>query len=459
VQYVSTRGGAPKLQFEDVVIAGLASDGGLYVPEEYPVFTPEKIASFAGLSYEDLFLEVTRPFIDGAIPEDILKKIIHESYSGFRHRAIAPLKQIGNQEFVLELFHGPTLAFKDFALQFLGRVFDYILNKRKQDVVIVGATSGDTGSAAIEGCRHSKHVQIFIMHPHKRVSDVQRRQMTTVLADNVHNIALEGNFDDCQQIVKELFADQSFLNGKQLVAVNSINWCRIMAQIVYYFYASLQIGTPSKGIAFSVPTGNFGDIFAGYIAYKMGLPIKQLIIATNKNDILHRFLENNDYSRGTLSHSLSPSMDIQVSSNFERLLFDLYENDGAFIDNLMKNFKTSSLQIDQHRLEQARSIFSSQNVSDEDTQTTIKNIYKQTGELLDPHTAIGVYAAKVKRKYNEIPMVTLATAHPAKFSEAIEKAGLEAAELPNNLANLHTSEEKYQVAPNDIEAIKKIILG
>jgi threonine synthase len=457
MKYISTRGSAPELGFEDVVIAGLASDGGLYVPEEYPAFTPAKIASFAGLSYEDLFFEVTRPFIDGAIPEDVLKKIIHDSYASFRHKAVAPLKQIGNQEFLLELFHGPTLAFKDFALQFLGRVFDYILTKRGQDVVIVGATSGDTGSAAIEGCRHSKHVQIFIMHPHKRVSEVQRRQMTTILADNVHNIALEGNFDDCQQIVKELFVDQSFLNGKQLVAVNSINWCRIMAQVVYYFYAGVQLGAPAKSVAFSVPTGNFGDIFAGYIAYKMGLPITQLVIATNKNDILHRFLENNDYSRSALLHSLSPSMDIQVSSNFERLLFSLYQNDGQAIKKLMDDFTQGNLRIDSHILAQARKIFSSQNVSDDDTCKIIKDMFTQTGEVLDPHTAIGVFAARAKRKNSHIPIVTLATAHPAKFSEAIEKSGLAAAQLPDYLSDLYRCEEKYQIAPRDISEIKKII--
>lgn len=457
MKYISTRGNAPKLNFEDAVIAGLASDGGLYVPETYPTFTPAQIALFAGLSYEDLFIEVTRPFIDGAIPENELKKIIKESYTNFAHKAIAPLKQLGSQEFLLELFHGPTLAFKDFALQFLGRVFDYILTKRKQDVVIVGATSGDTGSAAIEGCRHSKNVQIFIMHPHTRVSEVQRRQMTTVLSGNVHNLAVEGNFDDCQQIVKELFADQRFLEGKQLVAVNSINWCRIMAQIVYYFYAALQLGAPAKSIAFSVPTGNFGDIFAGYIAYKMGLPIKQLIIATNKNDILHRFLESNDYSRGNLEHSLSPSMDIQVSSNFERLLFDLYENDAKTVAEIMASFKNGSIKIDTHRIENARKIFSSQNVSDEETCKTIKEVFAQTGELLDPHTAIGVYAARRKRKYFDIPMVTLATAHPAKFADAIIKAGLEEAKLPKFLDNLLVREEKYQVIANDIGQIKEFI--
>ncbi len=459
MHYISTRGRAPKLGFEDAVIAGLASDGGLYVPEEYPSFTPAQIATFAGLSYEDLFLEITRPYIDGAIPEKDLKEIIHASYAGFRHKAIAPLKQIGNNEFVLELFHGPTLAFKDFALQFLGRVFDYILIKRKQDVVIVGATSGDTGSAAIEGCRHSKHVQIFIMHPHNMVSEVQRRQMTTILADNVHNIALKGNFDDCQHIVKELFADQSFLKGKQLVAVNSINWCRIMAQVVYYFYAALQLGAPAKSIAFSVPTGNFGDIFAGYIACKMGLPIKQLIIATNKNDILHRSLENNDYSRSDLQNSLSPSMNIQVSSNFERLLFSLYDNDGAAISALMDGFKNGGIKIDSHKLEKARLLFSSQNVDDENTCKTIKEIFDTTGELLDPHTAIGVYAAQKKRKYTNIPIVTLATAHPAKFSDAIEKAGLKNASLPASLQDLLLREERYQVAANNIEEIKKIIVG
>ncbi len=460
MQYISTRGKAKELSFEDVVIAGLASDGGLYVPEEYPVFSATQIANLAGISYEELFFEITKPFISGAIEDKALKSIIKESYSSFRHQAIAPIKQLNNQEFLLELFHGPTLAFKDFALQFLGRVFDHILKKRKQNVIIVGATSGDTGSAAIEGCRHSKHVKIFIMHPHNRVSEVQRKQMTSVIAKNVHNLAVEGNFDDCQQIVKELFADQSFLQGKtSLVAVNSINWCRIMAQIVYYFYAALQLGTPAREISFSVPTGNFGDIFAGYIAYKMGLPIKQLIIATNKNDILHRCLQNNDYSKTQLHHTLSPSMDIQISSNFERLLFDIYNKDGNATAKLMENLKHGSFKIETAKLDNIRKLFASDSANDEVTCQVIKEIYIKTGEVIDPHTATGVYAARKQRKCNATPMVILATAHPAKFNIAVEKAGLEPEALPDFLKDLNNKQENFSVVPNNIDKIKNIITG
>lgn len=459
MKYISTRGKAPILNFEDVVIAGLASDGGLYVPENIPVFTRDEIKSFAKLSYQELMLKIITPFIGDEIPQNVLKNIIQESYSGFRDKDIAPLKKIGDNQYILELFHGPTMAFKDFALQFLGRIFDYILVKRNQDVVIVGATSGDTGSAAIEGCRHSKHVQIYIMHPHNRVSDVQRKQMTTVLADNVHNIALEGNFDDCQHIVKELFADQAFLNGKGLVAVNSINWCRIMAQIVYYFYASFKLGSPEKEIIFSVPTGNFGDIFAGFLAKKMGLPIKQLIVATNKNDILHRFFESNDYSRGGLEKTLSPSMDIQVSSNFERYLFYLYNQDATKIDEIMQSFKNGKgISVATEKLSEAKKLFSSMSVDDALTCQTIKDIFDKCGEVIDPHTATGVKAALKKADKGGYPVVTLATAHPAKFPEAIRESGVPEAELPKYLAGLMDAPEYYEVLPNDIEAVKNYII-
>jgi threonine synthase len=460
MKYISTRGKAPILNFEDVVIAGLASDGGLYVPENIPVFSKDEIDSFSSLSYEELMLKIITPFIGDEIPQDILKDIIQKSYSGFRDRDIAPLKKIGDNQYILELFHGPTMAFKDFALQFLGRIFDYILVKRNQDVVIVGATSGDTGSAAIEGCRHSKHVQMYIMHPHNRVSDVQRKQMTTVLADNVHNIALEGNFDDCQHIVKELFADQAFLNGKGLVAVNSINWCRIMAQIVYYFYAAFKLGSPEKEIIFSVPTGNFGDIFAGFLAKKMGLPIKQLIVATNKNDILHRFFESNDYSRGGLEKTLSPSMDIQVSSNFERYLFYLYNQDATKIDEIMQSFKNGKgISVATEKLSEAKKLFSSMSVDDALTCQTIKDIFDKCGEVIDPHTATGVKAAFEKADKGGYPVVILATAHPAKFPEAIRESGVPEAELPKYLAGLMDAPERYEVLPNDIDAVKRFIVG
>ena len=335
MRYISTRGEAPALGFEDVLLTGLATDGGLYVPESLPHFSLEEIRSWRGLPYSELAFNIMYPFVDDAIPEDDFRSMLAETYGVFAHKAVAPLVQLDTNEWVLELFRGPTLAFKDFALQFLGNLLDYILDRRQQKVVVLGATSGDTGSAAIEGCRNCENVDIFILHPHQRVSDVQRRQMTTVIADNVHNIAIKGNFDDCQNIVKASFADQSFLPaGRQLVAVNSINWARIMAQIVYYFYAGLALGAPHRPVSFSVPTGNFGDIFAGYLAKQMGLPIRNLIIATNSNDILHRCLSANDHSRKALVHSLSPSMDLMVSSNFERLLFDLYKRDGEAIAQL-----------------------------------------------------------------------------------------------------------------------------
>jgi threonine synthase len=460
VKYISTRGQAPALTFEDAVLAGLASDGGLYVPENIPQFSTEEIASWAGLSYQELAFKVMSPFVAGEVSDDDLRTLIEKSYSTFRHDAIAPLVQTGHNEFILELFQGPTLAFKDFALQFLGNLLDYVLTKRDQRVVIMGATSGDTGSAAIEGCRHSDHVDIFILHPHKRVSDVQRRQMTTVLDGNVHNIALQGNFDDCQNMVKASFGDQSFLPaGRQLVAVNSINWARIMAQIVYYFYAALSLGGPHRPVSFSVPTGNFGDIFAGYLAKRMGLPIDQLVIATNANDILHRCISENDHSTKALIHSLSPSMDIMVSSNFERMLFDLYERDGAAIAELMAGFKqTGELQLAEQPLTKARELFSSYRLDDEAMVKVIADVWENTEYLLDPHTAIGVEAARKTRRRQDIPMICLATAHPAKFPEAVRKAGYpQDPALPHHMADLFEREERYSVQPNELSEVHQFM--
>jgi threonine synthase len=452
VKYISTRGEAPSLSFEDVVLTGLASDGGLYVPEKLPKFTQQEIAGWAGLSYRDLAFKIISPFVDGEIPDADLKDLIDRSYDGFRHPAIAPLVQSGLNEWVLELFQGPTLAFKDFALQFLGNLLDYVLKKRNQKVVIMGATSGDTGSAAIEGCRHCENVDIFILHPDKRVSGVQRKQMTTVIEKNVHNIALGGNFDDCQNMVKASFADQSFLpEGRQLVAVNSINWARIMAQIVYYFYAGLSLGSPHRAISFSVPTGNFGDIFAGYLAKQMGLPIDQLIVATNSNDILHRCLSANDHSRQPLRHSLSPSMDIMVSSNFERLLFDAYNNDGAAIRQLMEDFKSGSMTLSDEVFTKLQGLFSSYRMDDEELVEVIRGVFEVSEYLLDPHTAIGIQAGRKKRRSHEVPMVCLATAHPAKFPEAVKKAGQERdPALPHHMRDLFEREEKYTVLDNNI---------
>jgi threonine synthase len=459
VKYISTRGDSAPLSFEDVVLTGLASDGGLYVPESLPTFSQAEIASWAGLSYEDLALKIISPFVDGEIPEADLKKIIDDSYSSFRHGAVAPLVQTGHNEWILELFQGPTLAFKDFALQFLGNLLDYILKKRDQKVVVMGATSGDTGSAAIEGCRHCDNIDIFILHPHNRVSDVQRRQMTSVLEDNVHNIALKGNFDDCQNMVKASFGDQSFLpEGRQLVAVNSINWARIMAQIVYYFYSGLAVGSPHRPVAFSVPTGNFGDIFAGYLAKQMGLPIEQLIVATNANDILHRCISANDHSKQDLIHSLSPSMDIMVSSNFERLLFDLYGRDGKAIQQLIEDFKSGEMPLNDTALIKMRELFSSYRLDDEEMIAVITDVFESTEYLLDPHTAIGVQAARKVRKRQDIPMICLATAHPAKFPEAVRKAGqTQDPALPHHMQDLFEREERFTVLPEDINSVQKFI--
>lgn len=451
MRYISTRGKAPALGFEDVLLTGLASDGGLYVPESLPHFSLEEIRSWRGLPYSELAYKVMYPFVEEAIPADDFRKMLDETYSVFTHKAVAPLVQLDTNEWVMELFRGPTLAFKDFALQLLGRLLDYVLEKRKQHVVIMGATSGDTGSAAIEGCRHCKHVDIFILHPHQRVSEVQRRQMTTVQGDNIHNIAVKGNFDDCQRMVKESFGDQSFLGGKtQLAAVNSINWARIMAQIVYYFQASLSLGGPDRSMAFSVPTGNFGDIFAGYLARKMGLPINQLVIATNSNDILHRFMSGNKYEQHQLEHTLSPSMDIMVSSNFERLLFDLHGRDGLAVKELLENAAKGPVSIEDYRWKQARQLFDSDAVDDKATCDIIREVFEQNEYLLDPHTAIGVHAARNCRRDASVPMITLGTAHPAKFSDAIEESGLTVKpQLPPHMADLFEREEHYTVLDND----------
>jgi len=459
MRYISTRGQAPALNFEDVLLAGLASDGGLYVPENLPRFTVEEIASWAGLPYHELAFRVMRPFVAGSIPDADFKRILEETYGVFAHSAIAPLRQLNGNEWVLELFHGPTLAFKDFALQLLGRLLDHVLAKRGERVVIMGATSGDTGSAAIEGCRRCENVDIFILHPHQRVSEVQRRQMTTILGDNIHNIAIEGNFDDCQEMVKASFADQGFLKGTRLVAVNSINWARIMAQIVYYFHAALQLGGPARSVAFSVPTGNFGDIFAGYLARNMGLPINQLIVATNRNDILHRFMSGNQYVKDTLHATLSPSMDIMVSSNFERLLFDLHGRNGKAVAELLDGFRASGkLSVEEERWAEARKLFDSLAVDDEQTCATIAQVFKETGEVLDPHTAIGVHAARECRRSLSIPMVTLGTAHPVKFPDAVEKAGIgQALALPAHLADLFERSERCTVLPNELKAVQAFV--
>lgn len=459
MRYISTRGKAPAASFEEVVLTGLAPDGGLYIPETVPSISRAQLEAWAKLSYSDLAFDVIRLYVAGAIPDDKLKEMIDASYASFSHPDVTPVSQLYANQWVLELYHGPTLAFKDVALQLLGRLLDYFLEKRQQHVAILGATSGDTGSAALEGCKHCKFVDLFILHPHQRVSDVQRLQMTTVRGDNVNNIALRGNFDDCQQIVKQAFADQGFLPpGYQLVAVNSINFARIMAQIVYYFYAGLKFLDKAPAVSFSVPTGNFGDIYAGYLAKKMGLPVRQLVIATNRNDILHRFISGNDYSKGTLEPTLSPSMDIMVSSNFERFLYDLFEGDTQRVTEFVKGGKADVQKMTDAEWARARAHFASHAVDDQATCDTIRKVYDKTGFLLDPHAATGVKAAEVCDTDPSIPMITLATAHPAKFATAIERAGLQTPALPPHMADLFSREERCTVLDASLEAVKQQML-
>ncbi len=461
MNYISTRGGAEKASFEEVLLRGLAPDGGLYLPENLPKFSREQISAWKNLGYAELAFEVMQPFVAGDIADEDFKRMITESYQTFSHAQVAPLTRLGEKEYVLELFHGPTLAFKDFALQLLGRLLDHFLEKRNESAVILGATSGDTGSAAIEGCKACERVEIFILHPHQRVSEVQRLQMTSVLSDNVHNIAIAGNFDDCQSMVKASFNNQSFLQGKKrLVAVNSINWARIMAQIVYYFYAALQLDIledADNKISFSVPTGNFGDIFAGYIAKKMGLPVDSLVIATNANDILHRFISANDYSQTELVHTLSPSMDILVSSNFERFLFDVFEQDGLALSAFMEKLNKENVKVDEQKLAFARALFKSARANDDETCAIIRSVFDKHQYLLDPHTAIGVKASRECLANHQYPVVNLATAHPVKFAQAIGKAGLNSPELPAHMRDLLSREERYTVLPNDLAQLHRYI--
>lgn len=460
MRYVSTRGRAPALKFEDVLLAGLARDGGLYVPESWPAFTKADFKAMRGLSYAEQAARVMQPFVGRAIKSAELLQMCADSYAAFDHAAVAPLRQIGRNQWVMELFHGPTLAFKDFALQLLGRLFDQVLVKRGERVCIVGATSGDTGSAAIEACRGRKSVDIVILHPKGRVSEVQRRQMTTVLAPNVLNIAVEGSFDDCQDLVKAMFNDAPFRDSMHLSAVNSINWARIMAQIAYYVAAGVALGAPGQSFTFAVPTGNFGNVFAGYAARKMGLPIGKLVVGSNANDILTRFLNTGSMKMGRVVPTLSPSMDIQVSSNFERLLFLALGRKGEAVQKLLDGFRASgSFSLPQKPLADIRKLFEGRRYDDEATKAAIKGLYRLTGEVLDPHSAIGVAAGLECHDYKSSALVALATAHPAKFPDAIEAAiGLRPA-LPARLSDLHARPEEYETAPNDLCAVQDLIKG
>ena len=457
MRYISTRGQAPALSFEEVVLTGMASDGGLYVPEEIPTLSHDDLAAMAGLSYAEIAFRVMQPYVNGEIDDDTFRGIVKEAYATFSHDAVVPLNQLDANHFLLELFHGPTLAFKDVALQLLGRILDHFLKKRGERAVIMGATSGDTGSAAIEGCRHCDNLDIFILHPHNRVSEVQRRQMTTVLADNVFNVAIEGNFDDAQAMVKASFADQGFLEGTRLVAVNSINWARIMAQVVYYVASAVALGAPHRAVSFCVPSANFGNVFAGYIAKRMGLPVAQFVIATNANDILHRTLCDNDFSKQELKATLAPSMDIVVSSNFERLLFEAYGRDGAAVKALLERFQHEPTALAEAPLATLRESFASHSVDDATILEVIREAHHRTQEILDPHTATGYRAAERARADATTPMITLATAHPAKFAEAVVKAGFPGVPLPPHMDDLLEREERYTVLPAELSAVQAFV--
>jgi threonine synthase len=449
MQYVSTRGQAPARAFDDVLLAGLAEDGGLFVPEAWPVFSPDEWRAHRALPYADLAAHILSRFTAPSIDEATLKVICREAYAGFRHAAVVPLVQLDTALFTQELFHGPTFAFKDLALQVVGRLFDLVLERRNARITIIGATSGDTGSAAIAACAGRARVDVAILHPHNRTSEVQRRQMTTVNAANVANFAIDGTFDVCQDMVKAMFGDGALRRDLHLAAVNSINWARIAAQIPYHAAACLALGAPDREVTLSVPTGNFGNVLAAWAAKQMGLPVRRFVVASNHNDILARFLESNDMSVQGVTQSLSPSMDIQVSSNFERLLYALLGNDPEATSATMAAFRaTGKMPVAEAAWRRAREEFHGFRLSDKGTLAEIAALYAATGYLADPHTAIGVAAA---RHYAEpgIPSVAAGTAHPAKFPDAIRAAIGSAPPPPEALAAQEHLEERYQVLPND----------
>ena len=457
MKYVSTRGSSPALSFEETMLTGLAPDGGLYVPEEVPVLSEAEIAEMHRGGYEQVAFTVMKPFVGDTFTDEEFKGLIERAYANFGHISRAPLKQIGSGQWLCELFHGPTLAFKDFAMQLIGQMFEHVLERRGERVTIVGATSGDTGSAAIEAFRGLDNVDVFILYPHGRVSEVQRRQMTTPTEANVHALAVDGTFDDCQRHLKDMFADHVFRDEVRLAAVNSINWARVMAQIVYYFSAAVWLGAPGRKVSFTVPTGNFGDVYAGEIARRMGLNIETLVVATNQNDILDRAFRTGEYRVGEVQPSISPSMDIQVSSNFERLLFDAYGRDGCAVAQLMAELKeTGGFRISQGAHETIREGFASWAVTEEETTARIKTTLEDSAELLCPHSAVGAQAAQFNRN-PDVPMITLATAHPAKFPDAVEAATGIRPPLPNRMADLYDRSERVTRVANDLGALENII--
>ena len=447
------------MSFEDAMLTGLARDGGLYVPETIPQINKTDIAALAGLSYEEIAFRIMRPFVGETFGESEFGDIIARSYAGFGHAARAPLVQLDSGHFLLELFHGPTLAFKDFAMQLIGQMFQTALARRGDRVTIVGATSGDTGSAAIEAFKGLDVVDVVVLYPHGRVSEVQRRQMTTPSESNVHALAVDGDFDDCQARLKDMFNDFSFRDEVKLAGVNSINWGRVLAQVVYYFSSAASLGAPHRPVSFTVPTGNFGDAFAGYIAKRMGLPIDQLVVATNQNDILHRCLSGQGYHTSRVRPSISPSMDIQVSSNFERALFDAYGRDGNAVAQLMEELKSKGgFAVSQGAMHMLQDVFVSGRASEDETSAVIASELTSSGELLCPHSAVGVKVANEMRN-QDVPMITLATAHPAKFPDAVEAATGVRPPLPPRMADLYDRPERVTRIGNDLEALETFVRG
>ena len=460
MRYVSTRGEAPTLGFVEATLAGLARDGGLYVPASWPRLGEDTIASFAGRPYAEVAVEVIRPFVGDAIPEHDLARMAREAYGSFRHPAVAPLVQFGVNDFALELFHGPTLAFKDLAMQLLGRLMDYALAARGERTTIVVATSGDTGGAAVEAFRGRARADLFVLYPQGRISDVQRRMMTTIADDNVHALAIEGTFDDCQALVKGMFNHHAFRDRARLSGVNSINWARIVAQVVYYFTAAVALGSPRRKVAFTVPTGNFGDVYAGYVARLMGLPVDRLVIATNVNDILARTIATGSYDLREVVPTSSPSMDIQVASNFERLLFEAYGRDGRAVRALMASLAQSRrFELSEPALSGVRAVFSAGRADENETAATIRTMLRETGHFIDPHTAVGVAVAEKETRDRSVPMVVLSTAHAAKFPDAVEAACGVRPPLPEWLADLDQRPERVTTLPVDQMAVDRHILS
>ena len=465
MEYVSTRGRAPVLDFEGVTLAGLASDGGLYLPREWPSLTADEIRELRGLSYPALAARIMQPFVQGSLARPELEAICEAVYGDFGHAAVVPLVQLDHAHWLLELFHGPTLAFKDVALQLLAHLFETFLDRRDAHLTIVGATSGDTGSAAINAVAGRDRTEIFMLHPEGRVSEVQRRQMTTVRAPNVHNLAIEGDFDAAQRHVKRMFADPDVTGTLNLGAVNSINWARLMAQVVYYFAAALQLGAPDRPVAYSVPTGNFGDVFAGHVAARMGLPIERLIVATNVNDILHRAISGGGtYATSTVTATHTPSMDIQVSSNFERLLFDCGGRDGAALARQMDEFeRASSVTLSDLQRRGAGERFVSARADQDETARAMQWAYREADQVIDPHTGVGLHAALAAPRSGHVapgtPIVTLATAHPAKFTDAVERAVGVRPSLPARVGDLFGREERFATIGGDYEAARDFVLA